>query len=91
MYTHFKETEEPIRKNYDNITKEYLESRNKNEHRVKIKQEVIKVMDRYVQTEPLKGGKTSPDFRELKRKYEETKKDLARIKRRLKGDCSYKE
>lgn len=75
-----------LTKNFSEITEEFLEMKTKHSHRLKIKQEVIKIMDRSTQTDPAASeNKVQSDYLELKRKYETVKQDLKRIKLTLKG------
>lgn len=75
--------------NFSEITEEFLETRSNHSHRLKIKQEVIKIMDRSTQTDPTEtDSKLRSDYLELKRKYETVKQDLKRIKLTLKG-CEF--
>lgn len=72
-----------MQRNFASITEEYSEKEQVNSY-VKVKKEVIKVADRWTQTEEDLDKDVLRDYTDMKRKYKSATQEIKRIKLALK-------
>lgn len=93
LFCAFAEDMQYLTKNFNFITQEFLKGRTqrrlKQPHRLRMKREVIKIMDSSTQTDTVETDAKlpHPEFLELQEKYEVVKHELKKMKLVLKSRC----